>query len=331
MKAPVPASWAQNSPVFKKNILCFLSASSLSADPFRDPPSSVFHLFGTAGGEKKYDSAEMVGEIFQEILSTLSLVAILVCLVTTVFILVPSSDEAFRKGESNSVADSADKEKLNDRNHRNFQGIRDLGEGRIIGLSGTGLLSKGDDDHEEEPKFGNLESANAVGNDRELFSAGEVLDELSEEPILSSKMREQQEEGLISGDENGPSEAKMETADELNPERACHHEEEEEGFLFDDWEGIERTELERLFGKAVAFVSSKSNADLLDTNLKLQLYALHKVATEGPCHLSPPIALKLSARAKWNAWQRLGIMNMDMAMEQYMILLSKSIPEWEER
>lgn len=241
----------------------------------------------------------MVGEIFQEILSSLALVAILVCLVTTVFVLVPCSDEVFKKGKSNSVTD---KEKSNDRNHRNFRGIRDLGdlgEGRIIGLSG--FLSK-DDDHEEQLKFANLERTNTVGDDdKELFSVGEVLDELSERPISSSsQIREEEEEGLIAGDENGLSEAKMETTDKLNTERAGYHEEEvEEGFSFDDWEGIERSELEILFGKAVAFVSSKRNADLLDTNLKLKLYALHKVATEGPCHLSPPLALKLSARAKW--------------------------------
>lgn len=260
----------------------------------------------------------MVGEIFQEIMSSLSLVAILVCLVIIIFVLVPCSDEVFQKGRSNTVADSADKEKLYERNHRNFQVSRDLREGRVIGLSG--LLSKGDDDNEED-----LKSANEAGNDKELFSGvpeeskveetmpvGEVVDELSERPTLSSQIKEEEQEGLVdetplsynSGDEDGVSEAKRQEISEVletdkpNTERAGYHEG-EEVFLFDDWEGIERTELEKLFGKAVAFVSSKSNADLLDRNLKLQLYGLHKVATEGPCHESRPIPLKLSARAKW--------------------------------
>lgn len=70
----------------------------------------------------------------------------------------------------------------------------------------------------------------------------------------------------------------------------------------DDWEGIERTELERLFGAAVAFVGNKNNADRissLGSDVKLQLYGLHKIATEGPCHESQPMALKVSARANW--------------------------------
>ena len=76
---------------------------------------------------------------------------------------------------------------------------------------------------------------------------------------------------------------------------------EEEG-LFDDWEGIERTELEKGFGAAVVFVGSKSNADRvsgLDSDTKMRLFGLHKVAIEGPCCVPSPMALKVSARAKW--------------------------------
>ncbi|GFY93745.1 hypothetical protein Acr_09g0001910 [Actinidia rufa] len=105
---------------------------------------------------------------------------------------------------------------------------------------------------------------------------------------------------------------------------------EEEG-LFDDWEGIERTELEKGFGAAVVFVGSKSNADRvsgLDNNTKMRLFGLHKVAIEGPCCVPSPMALKVSARAKWNAWQQLGDMSQEMAMEQYITLLSRSIPGW---
>lgn len=107
------------------------------------------------------------------------------------------------------------------------------------------------------------------------------------------------------------------------------HEEEEEGFL-DDWEGIERTELEKRFDAALAFVASKSNADRIGSNLRMQFYGLHRVAMEGPCHGPQPMALKVSARAKWNAWQKLGNISGDMAMEQYICLLSKSIPGWED-
>ncbi|XP_010271995.1 PREDICTED: acyl-CoA-binding domain-containing protein 3-like [Nelumbo nucifera] len=101
----------------------------------------------------------------------------------------------------------------------------------------------------------------------------------------------------------------------------------------DDWEGIERTEVEKLFGAAVAFLSSGNNNDHLskvDSDIQMQLYGLHKVATEGPCHEPQPMALKVSARAKWNAWQQLGNMTPEVAMEQYITLLSDMVPGWME-
>ncbi|OMP01840.1 Acyl-CoA-binding protein, ACBP [Corchorus olitorius] len=99
----------------------------------------------------------------------------------------------------------------------------------------------------------------------------------------------------------------------------------------DDWEGIERSELEKDFGAAVLFMECTSNDDQmlkLGNDVKMQLYGFHKIATEGPCHEPQPLALKLSARAKWNAWKRLGNMSQEMAMEQYITLLSRNIPGW---
>lgn len=102
----------------------------------------------------------------------------------------------------------------------------------------------------------------------------------------------------------------------------------EEGLIDDDWEGIERTELEKNFGEAVVFVGSESNADQI-ADVKLQLYGLQKVALEGPCHGSQPMALKISARYKWNAWQKLGNMSREMAMEKYIDVLSQAVPNWQ--
>ncbi|KAJ4964347.1 hypothetical protein NE237_024286 [Protea cynaroides] len=99
----------------------------------------------------------------------------------------------------------------------------------------------------------------------------------------------------------------------------------------DEWEGIERSEVENLFANAAAFVGSLDNSDRMSkvgSDVQMQLYALHKVATEGPCHEPQPMALKVSARAKWNAWQGLGNMNPELAMEQYMSLLSDTVPGW---
>ncbi|XP_048322595.1 acyl-CoA-binding domain-containing protein 3 [Ziziphus jujuba] len=104
----------------------------------------------------------------------------------------------------------------------------------------------------------------------------------------------------------------------------------------DDWEGIERSEWENDFAAAVKFVESQTGAKgddrLVDagSDVQMELYGLHKVATEGPCYESQPMALKLSARAKWNAWQRLGNMSPEMAMEQYITILSDNIPGWRE-
>lgn len=81
--------------------------------------------------------------------------------------------------------------------------------------------------------------------------------------------------------------------------------EEGDGIVVDDdedWQGIETTELEKSFGAAVVFMGSKSSADrvnLIDNEVKLQLYGLHKVAIEGSCFEPQPMALKVSARANW--------------------------------
>ncbi|XP_073057940.1 uncharacterized protein [Primulina eburnea] len=97
---------------------------------------------------------------------------------------------------------------------------------------------------------------------------------------------------------------------------------------FEDWEGIERTELEKTFGKAVVFVNSKNNADRVNGDVKLQLHGLQRIALEGVCYGSQPMALKVSARAKWNAWQKLGNMSRETAMEKYINILSEQVPEW---
>lgn len=79
-------------------------------------------------------------------------------------------------------------------------------------------------------------------------------------------------------------------------------EEEEKGEEEEGWEGIERSEQEKLFAVATAFANSERGAEELSElsgDVQMQLYALHKVATEGPCYQPQPMALKLSARTKW--------------------------------
>ncbi|XP_026377387.1 acyl-CoA-binding domain-containing protein 1-like isoform X2 [Papaver somniferum] len=99
----------------------------------------------------------------------------------------------------------------------------------------------------------------------------------------------------------------------------------------DDWEGVESTELDEIFSAATAFVATAA-ADRLSqkvsNDVQLQLYGLYKIATEGPCTSSQPSAIKLTARAKWNAWQKLGAMPPEDAMEKYITIVSEIYPAW---
>ncbi|KAB1202563.1 Acyl-CoA-binding domain-containing protein 3 [Morella rubra] len=85
----------------------------------------------------------------------------------------------------------------------------------------------------------------------------------------------------------------------------------------DDWEGIESSELEKAFAaadspevnyrSAAKFIlesASGRKEGLLATagvgsDVKMDLYGLHKIATEGPCRDPQPMSLKFSARTKW--------------------------------
>ncbi|CAL9243378.1 unnamed protein product [Arabidopsis halleri] len=99
----------------------------------------------------------------------------------------------------------------------------------------------------------------------------------------------------------------------------------------DDWEGVESTELDEAFSAATAFVAAAASDRLsqkVSNELQLQLYGLYKIATEGPCTAPQPSALKMAARAKWQAWQKLGAMPPEEAMEKYIELVTQLYPAW---
>lgn len=98
----------------------------------------------------------------------------------------------------------------------------------------------------------------------------------------------------------------------------------------DDWEGVQSTELEDTFGAATSYVASiaAQSSQKISTDVQLQFYGLYKIATEGPCGVPQPSALKITARAKWNAWQRLGTMSPEAAMQKYITLLTEIQPKW---
>ncbi|KAK9075236.1 hypothetical protein SSX86_003557 [Deinandra increscens subsp. villosa] len=99
----------------------------------------------------------------------------------------------------------------------------------------------------------------------------------------------------------------------------------------DDWEGVESTELDEAFSAATAFVAATAadrSSQKVSNDLQLQLYGLYKIATEGPCSVPQPSAIKMTARAKWNAWQKLGAMPPEEAMLQYLEIITELYPTW---
>ncbi|CAJ1974422.1 unnamed protein product [Sphenostylis stenocarpa] len=99
----------------------------------------------------------------------------------------------------------------------------------------------------------------------------------------------------------------------------------------DDWEGVESTELDEAFSAATAFVAAAA-ADRLSqkvsNDVQLRLYGLYKIATEGPCSTPQPSPLKMTARAKWQAWQKLGAMPPEEAMQKYIDIVTELYPTW---
>ncbi|CAL5344173.1 unnamed protein product [Camellia sinensis] len=99
----------------------------------------------------------------------------------------------------------------------------------------------------------------------------------------------------------------------------------------DDWEGVESTELDEEFSAATAFVAAVASDRLsqkVSNDVQLQLYGLYKIATEGPCSVPQPSALKMTARAKWQAWQKLGAMPPEEAMVKYIAIVTALYPTW---
>lgn len=98
-----------------------------------------------------------------------------------------------------------------------------------------------------------------------------------------------------------------------------------------EWEGVESTELDETFSAATAFVAATAadrSSLKVSNELQLQLYGLYKIATEGPCSTPQPSALKMTARAKWQAWQKLGAMPPEEAMQKYIEIVTELYPSW---
>ncbi|KAJ3350070.1 hypothetical protein HDU83_009937 [Entophlyctis luteolus] len=82
------------------------------------------------------------------------------------------------------------------------------------------------------------------------------------------------------------------------------------------------------FDTAAAVVAA--NAAVIDSATLLQLYALFKVATVGPCRAPQPsvFSLDFSARAKWAAWRDLGdSLSSEEAQQKYADIVGRLVTD----
>ncbi|XP_048600086.1 acyl-CoA-binding domain-containing protein 3 [Brassica napus] len=157
------------------------------------------------------------------------------------------------------------------------------------------------------------------GREEELSSAEGVSSCVERGEVVVTESEEVRVEESNSGEK---SEDKMEFCIEEQVELSIEEDDDDD----DDWEGIEKSELEITFSAASNLLEQSGKGEEITAEAKMELYGLHKIATEGSCREAQPMAIMLSARAKWNAWQRLGNMSQEEAMEQYLALVSKEIP-----
>ncbi|KAF8410179.1 hypothetical protein HHK36_002701 [Tetracentron sinense] len=188
--------------------------------------------------------------------------------------------------------------------------IRVEEEGLGEEINGSGL-----EDKSMEERFGKVEEvkdfdSGDIKEERVFSGVGVLEDKLIEERLEKTEIHEVDrglgldESILAKNEEGGVVGYEGDLGDEIEEAKKKKEDEEKEGLFNDygDWEGIEKTELEKLFGDAVTFVGSRDHDGLLSSvgnDVQMQLYGLHKVATEGPCHEPKPMALKVSSRAKW--------------------------------
>ena len=79
--------------------------------------------------------------------------------------------------------------------------------------------------------------------------------------------------------------------------------------------------LNNLFEEAV--INSKSLSDKPSNEVLLQLYALYKQSTEGDIHVDEPTnSFDFVAKAKYNAWDELKGKSKEIAMQEYVNLVT---------
>ncbi|KAF5175287.1 Acyl-coa-binding domain-containing protein [Thalictrum thalictroides] len=120
----------------------------------------------------------------------------------------------------------------------------------------------------------------------------------------------------------------------LLPVESTSDDEEEEVELIDekkngssssscDWEDDD--DLSEAFYATSIFIASSTG---VSNEVLLKLYGFYKIATDGPCNTPQPSALQLAKHTKWHAWQRLGAMSPEEAMQNYITIVTELYPFW---
>ena len=82
------------------------------------------------------------------------------------------------------------------------------------------------------------------------------------------------------------------------------------------------SDLKAEFEAAVAYVQSSEGNFKPSNELKLDMYALFKQATEGDVKGKRPGITNFVGRAKWDGWNKLKGMSADQAMQTYIDKIS---------
>lgn len=85
--------------------------------------------------------------------------------------------------------------------------------------------------------------------------------------------------------------------------------------------------LQETFKRATDYVTF--NASVMKEGDLLFLYARYKQANVGPCKQPMPGIFKFRNRSKWSAWNSLGEMTKEEAMQQYIDKVTDLYPEWD--
>lgn len=93
------------------------------------------------------------------------------------------------------------------------------------------------------------------------------------------------------------------------------------------------SDLAATYKSALAYVNSGGDKSLKKPSQSQQLafYGLYKQEACGKCNEKQPSRLQVVARAKHDAWAKLGSMSQEEARKEYVAALTKSDPSWQKK